>query len=77
VAQLERVDSNPTVARLEETLQALGERLELSASPAAKPSVDETLLARNLRMTPAERLRSFETGHGELAELRELARRAD
>jgi hypothetical protein len=34
--------------------------------------VDETLLARNLRLTPAERLGAFEIAHRELEELRAL-----
>jgi transcriptional regulator with XRE-family HTH domain len=72
IAQLERPDANPTFARLDEALRATGERLVLSAE-AARRNVDETLLARNLRLTPAERLRAFETGHGELEELRAMA----
>ena len=34
-----------------------------------RDDVDETLLAHNLRLTPAERLAAFETAHRELAEL--------
>lgn len=71
IAQLERPTANPTVGRLEAALRATGRRLELAAAPH-RPSVDETLLARNLRMTPAERLAAFETGHRELDELRAL-----
>lgn len=70
VAQLERPGSNPTVARLDAALAALDARLELHV--VAAPAIDETLLARNLRMTPAERLAAFETAHHELAELRSL-----
>jgi transcriptional regulator with XRE-family HTH domain len=71
VAQLERPGSNPTVARLDEVLHAAGRRLALSDAPLAT-DVDETLLAHNLRLTPAERLAAFETAHRELAELRSL-----
>lgn len=71
VAQLERPGANPTVARLDEVLHALGRRLSLSA-PAVTGDIDETLLARNLRLTPAERLAAFETAGRELAELRSL-----
>lgn len=69
VAQLERPGSNPTVATLDDALRAAGRRLELRSKPY-RPSIDETLLARNLRMTPAERLSAFETAHRELEELR-------
>lgn len=71
VAQLERPGSNPTVARLDEALRATGHRLELVSSPHT-PRVDETLLARNLRLTPAERLAAFETAHREIQELKAL-----
>lgn len=71
VAQLERPGANPTVARLDEVLRAAGRRLELSDAPVMD-NVDETLLARNLRLTPAERLAAFETAHRELEELRAL-----
>jgi transcriptional regulator with XRE-family HTH domain len=69
VAQLERPGSNPTIATLDGALRAADRRLELQSKPH-RPSVDETLLARNLRMTPAERLSAFETAHRELEELR-------
>ena len=72
VAQLERVGSNPTVATLRATLRAAGRDLELRSSPHS-PNVDRSLLARNLRLLPAERLAAFETAHRELAELRGLA----
>ena len=71
VAQMERPACNPTIARLDEVLRATGRRLELTAA-AHRPSVDETLLARNLRMSPAERLTAFETAHHEIEGLREL-----
>jgi len=71
VAQLERPGVNPTVARLDEVLRAAGRRLALSDAPLSG-DVDETLLARNLRLTPAERLAAFETAHRELDQLRGL-----
>jgi len=69
VAQLERPGSNPTVAALDAALRAAGRRLELQSSEY-KPNVDFTLLARNLRMSPAQRLAAFETAHREVAGLR-------
>ncbi|HEX2070352.1 MAG TPA: helix-turn-helix transcriptional regulator [Thermoleophilaceae bacterium] len=71
VAQLERPGANPSVERLDEVLRAAGKRLALRAEPVSG-DVDETLLARNLRMSPSERLDALETAHRELAELREL-----
>jgi transcriptional regulator with XRE-family HTH domain len=52
VARLERTGSNPTVKTLDRALHAAGHRLELGATPR-KSSVDETLIARQLRLTPA------------------------
>lgn len=75
VAQLERRGSNPTVATLDRALRAAGHRLVLTADPD-RSSVDETLLARNLRMTPAQRLIAFETAHSEVNELRGLAEKS-
>jgi transcriptional regulator with XRE-family HTH domain len=73
IAGLERPGSNPTVATLTEVLSALDRQLELSAVPR-QSSVDETLVARNLRLSPAERLEAFETGHAEVQSLRDLMR---
>ncbi|MFL5866254.1 MAG: helix-turn-helix domain-containing protein [Thermoleophilaceae bacterium] len=74
VASLERSGANPTVSTLDHALRALGHRLELRAVPY-EPNVDETLLARNLRMTPVERLSAFEIAHREVTDLRRLMRR--
>ncbi|HZI91413.1 MAG TPA: helix-turn-helix transcriptional regulator, partial [Thermoleophilaceae bacterium] len=51
VAHMERPGSNPTVARLDEVLRATGARLSLTATAHAS-SIDETLIARSLRMSP-------------------------
>ena len=71
IAQLERPGANPSIGRLESVLRAAGRCLSLATEPVSG-AVDETLLARNLRMTPAQRLSAFETARGELAELRRL-----
>lgn len=71
VAQLERPGSNPTVETLDGTLAATGHRLELGYRPHVS-NVDETLIARNLRMTAAERVAAFETAHADVARLRGL-----
>jgi transcriptional regulator with XRE-family HTH domain len=59
IARLERSGSNPTVGTVERVLGAAGRRLELSTAPPPS-SIDETLVAGMLRMTPEERLQSFE-----------------
>jgi transcriptional regulator with XRE-family HTH domain len=76
VARLERTGANPTVATLDEAMRATGHRLELHAAPV-RSGVDETLVARNLRMSPAERLAAFEVAHGEVDELRRLMRESN
>ncbi len=69
---MERPGSNPTVETLDGILRATGQRLRLVSEPD-QPNVDATLIARNLRITPAERLTAFETAHAELSELRGMA----
>jgi transcriptional regulator with XRE-family HTH domain len=72
IGRLERRGANPTVATLDQVLSAMDHRLELHA--AERPSsVDETLIASYLRLSPAERLRAFQESHASLARLRALA----
>jgi transcriptional regulator with XRE-family HTH domain len=74
VARLERRGANPRIATLDRALQATGHRLELRASPR-RSSVDDTLIARQLRLTPAERLQAFQTARRKLAPLAGAATR--
>jgi transcriptional regulator with XRE-family HTH domain len=60
VARLESPSANPTVTTLERVLAATGHRLLLTAA-RAEPGVDETLIANRLRLSPADRLKSFES----------------
>jgi transcriptional regulator with XRE-family HTH domain len=76
IARVELGRVSPTVRTLSKLLAATGQRLDLAASPAPS-SVDETLIARQLRMTPAERLRAFETTHRDVQRLAGAARRSD
>jgi transcriptional regulator with XRE-family HTH domain len=62
IARLERPGSNPRVDTLERALRASGRSLSLG-SRKPKSSVDETLIARQLRLTPHQRLRSFEAAY--------------
>lgn len=75
IAELERPEANPTIASLDEALNALGFRLELDAVPR-RSNVDETLLERNLSLSPRERLKAFEVAHDEVERLRDAMRRA-
>jgi hypothetical protein len=58
------------VETLARALRACGHKLELSARPR-QSNVDETLVARMLRIAPGERIKRFEQSY---AEVREFAR---
>lgn len=72
IARMERRDANPTVGWLDRALRAAGSRLELGV-PA--PDVDESQIRERLRLTPAQRLASFQASHSNLAALLRSARR--
>lgn len=73
IARLEARGSNPRVKTLERVLNAAGARLE-AAKPAA--GVDESLVARNLVLSPAERLERFGASYRNVRQLTRGARRA-
>lgn len=60
IAKLERPGANPTVETLDRVLSATGRRLTLSASPRPKVGVDESLIRRQLELTPAQRIVGIE-----------------
>ena len=72
VARLESAGANPRLSTLRRVLRASGHDLDLELRPAASP-VDETLIAANLRRSPADRLRAFATAYRNTAA---MARRA-
>jgi len=74
VARLERRGANPTIKTLERALNATGHRLDMTARQSSS-SVDDTLIASYLRLSPAQRLRAFESSHQSLTRLRALALR--
>jgi transcriptional regulator with XRE-family HTH domain len=74
IAKLERPGANPTVETLARAVGATGHRLELSTVERL-PSVDESLIASYLRMSPADRLRAFMSSHESLARLRATTKR--
>ncbi|MDO8213922.1 helix-turn-helix transcriptional regulator [Conexibacter sp. CPCC 206217] len=75
IARLERGDSNPTFETIDRALAAAGCQVELRATRRPIEQVDETQIAERLRMSPAERLRSFEVSHKNVAALIASARR--
>jgi hypothetical protein len=59
VASLERADSNPTIRTVADALDALGHELALDAVP--RPAgVDESLIRKQLELSPGQRLRELE-----------------
>lgn len=65
IARLERPGSNPTWETVSKALGACGRELSVRPRPA-KGSIDETLVARQLRYTPGQRLMGFERTYGEV-----------
>jgi transcriptional regulator with XRE-family HTH domain len=62
IAKLERAGANPTFETLAGALWATGHRLELKAMTRGG-GVDESLIRRQLELSPAERLRGLEEMH--------------
>lgn len=75
VARLEADSSNPRVQTLARALSACERELSIEARPR-RSSIDETLVARQLRMSPAERLRSFDHAYAEVRKIALAGRRA-
>ena len=75
VARMEAYGANPRVDTLRRALAACGRHLSLDSGPA-RSSIDETLVARQLRLTPAQRLASFETAYTDVRKLALAGRRA-
>lgn len=71
VARMERPGANPTVAVLERALHAAG--VTLGAVPIAQ--VDETQIIERLRLTPEERLMSFQRSRRNLDQFLRDARK--
>jgi transcriptional regulator with XRE-family HTH domain len=75
IARMESRASNPTFASVDRVLRATGHELALTRRQP-KENVDETLIAANLRLTPAERLRRFMSWHESLRQMTEAAERS-
>jgi transcriptional regulator with XRE-family HTH domain len=76
VARLEARGANPRLKTLEKAVRATGRHLEVDVSDFPPGNVDETLIARQLRLTPSERLESLEHMYGEARVLAEAGERA-
>ena len=73
VARLERPGSNPRMSSLRRAIELMGQRLELSVSHP-EPSIDESMIVANLRLTPAERLEHHQRAYDSIRELTSKAR---
>jgi transcriptional regulator with XRE-family HTH domain len=69
VARLESPHANPRLGTIARAIAATGQELRVTVHPAPAPSVDETLIAANLRLDPAARLRRFSDGYVGVARL--------
>jgi transcriptional regulator with XRE-family HTH domain len=75
IARLERPGANPTFETVQRALDVAGFEIELRATQrSAVAEVDESQIAERLRLSPAERLRTFEASHRNLAALLAVAR---
>ena len=75
IARLEAAGSNPRIDTIDRVLRACGRRLSLDAPPQ-RSSIDETLVERQLRLSPADRLRSFDRAYADTRQIALAGRRA-
>jgi uncharacterized protein len=68
MARLETAGANPRVDTLNRALAACGRELRLDTQPR-QSSIDETLVARQLRMSPGDRIKSFERTYANVREI--------
>jgi transcriptional regulator with XRE-family HTH domain len=68
VARLESAGANPCVETLLRAVEAAGQELEVELRPR-RSAVDETMIAANLRLDPAARLRRFAAAYESVAQL--------
>lgn len=68
VARLESPDANPRVSTVLRAVEATGHALEMTMR-SDRPAVDETMIAANLRLDPAARLRGFAAAYDSVAKL--------
>jgi transcriptional regulator with XRE-family HTH domain len=76
IARLEKRGANPRLGTLLEAIRAAGFTLEARVKPR-RGTVDETMIAANLRLTPAERLAHFTAAYNSIRELAPTRRGRD
>lgn len=76
VARLEANDSNPSIETLDRALRAADHKLRIEVYQGPQ-EVDETLIAAQLQMSPADRLRTMEASARNARELRARVGRVD
>jgi predicted transcriptional regulator len=62
VARLERRGANPRISTLDRVIAATGHGLDVTLTPPF--GLDETMIAADLKLTPDQRLRNFESFYG-------------
>jgi predicted transcriptional regulator len=75
IARLERDGTDPRFSTVVRALQAAGQVVSVEALRV--PAVDEAQIAAQLRLSPAERLRTFERGYGNVRDLTLAAKRVE
>lgn len=76
VARLEAKGANPRLKTLEMAVRATGRHLAVDVSDYPPGNVDESLIVRQLRLTPSERVESLEHMYREARVLAEAGARA-
>ena len=67
IARMERPGSNPRFNTLSRALALTGRQLKLGTAPL-RSSIDESLTRDRVRLSPADRLATFEASYGNLRE---------
>jgi transcriptional regulator with XRE-family HTH domain len=75
IARLEAEGANPRLSTLTRALDACGRDIVLESTPR-RSSIDETLVGGRLRLTPEQRIKSFERAYAETRTLALAGRRA-
>lgn len=75
IARLEAPGANPRVSTLTRALEACDREIVLEARPL-QSSIDETLVAGRLRLTPEQRIKSFEHAYAETRKIALAGRRS-
>jgi transcriptional regulator with XRE-family HTH domain len=75
IAKLERPGANPTIGTLAGALRATGHRLELTALPSGG-GVDESLIRRQLELSPSERMHGLEAMYAQAQALAQAGARS-